>query len=487
MTETKRDRAILDFLTASGWALEPTVLARLSSIVLRHAAGERLSAPDIEAVIAEKRSRSGADERAYRVEDGTAVIPISGLIAKHAWQVNDVSQPRGVAVEDLHGMLDEALADDAVERIFLHIESPGGTVDGMADLGDAIWAANREKPVVAFADASAQSGAYWLGSQAGLFLADQGARLGSIGVYTLVLDDSRRMANEGLQFHLVRSGPNKGIGEIGQVVTPGNLAVLQDAVGDWYEQFLSAVLRGRAHANLTREALLAVADGRTLIAPRALEAGLIDGIASPKEALAAARGGRAAFSSSRTAAAVRQEDRVMADKKPQSEIAPAAVADIKALREAFPLDPARALAAVERGLSVEAAKAEAFDTLGPIHAKQLADLRTAHAETLAAKDAALAEKETALAAARERVTGLEKLVGSKGMPPAGIPAPEASDAQSPEAAKTAGEDDGKAETYAARVEALVKAGRTRSDAHLAAAAALPKAFEAWTDAQQPKK
>ncbi len=155
----------------------------------------------------------------------------------------------------------------------------------------------------------------------------------------------------------------------------------------------------------------------------------------------------------------------------KAEGAKAAREDLEALKAAFPDDSARALDAAAKGLSVEAAKAAAYD-----------DLRTSTTR-------ALAEKDTAIKALEDRTGKMEKLLGSKGMSKADIEAFDPSDVQTPEPPKAAGQgaDDGKPETFDAAVEAHVKVGKLRSEALALAGEALPKSFKAWTDANQPNR
>jgi ClpP class serine protease len=55
--------------------------------------------------------------------------------------------------------LRDALNDDAVSQILIDIDSPGGSVYGVAELADEILAARKQKPVVAIANSLAASAA----------------------------------------------------------------------------------------------------------------------------------------------------------------------------------------------------------------------------------------------------------------------------------------------------------------------------------------
>ena len=47
----------------------------------------------------------------------------------------------------------------------LDVDSPGGSVYGIAELADEIRAARGRKPIVAVANSVAASAAYWIGTQ----------------------------------------------------------------------------------------------------------------------------------------------------------------------------------------------------------------------------------------------------------------------------------------------------------------------------------
>ena len=205
---------IIEYMTGSAWAVDLVILGQFKQIVERHLAGEKLTD---EAIIEATGGRAGSEEK-YSFEitaDGTAIIPVSGVIAKYSRMVNGSSQPRGTSLEQLGRQLGEARTDARVSRIFLLIESPGGSVAGLADFADQVYRTSFEKPVVAFADDMAASAAYWIGSQANAFYGNATAAIGSIGVYTLFVDSSERAKQMGLEFIIVRSGANKGIGSPG--------------------------------------------------------------------------------------------------------------------------------------------------------------------------------------------------------------------------------------------------------------------------------
>src|SRR5262245_14064139 len=128
---------------------------------------------------------------------GTAVVNIRGPLFRYrsiwTWLLG------GTAVEQTALALHTAVDDPTVQRIVLAINSPGGGIDGINELANMIRAANQTKPVTAYVEGMAASGAYWLASAAGRIVADETAQLGSIGVLATVIDDRAAEEKHGVK------------------------------------------------------------------------------------------------------------------------------------------------------------------------------------------------------------------------------------------------------------------------------------------------
>ena len=205
----------------------------------------------------------------YSVNNGVALIPIKGLLVKDPqWMGETSTIAATVAVK-------QAAADKAVKSIMLVVDSPGGEVVGIKELANAIYQARAVKPVVAQVDGLAASAAYWAASQASRIVAHELDAVGSIGVYGLVVDDSKMYEDMGVKVHLVTTGEFKGADEVGQPVTDAQLKDRQRVVDVFFNAFVGDIMRGRS---MTREAVLALADGRLWIGAENVGNRLIDGI-----------------------------------------------------------------------------------------------------------------------------------------------------------------------------------------------------------------
>ena len=109
-----------------------------------------------------------------------AVIPINGSLMKY-----DYCGAPGM--QSIAKRIKQAEQTDSISAILLHIDSPGGTVDGTQELGEVVK--NCSKPTLAFADGLAASAAYWVGSSTDRFIAkDSTTEIGSIGVVLSFMD-----------------------------------------------------------------------------------------------------------------------------------------------------------------------------------------------------------------------------------------------------------------------------------------------------------
>lgn len=224
-----------------------------------------------------------AEQPPYVVHDGTAIISIAGPMMKAQ------SKFGGTSTVMVRRAIRKAIVDESVDSILLHVDSPGGTVAGTAELASDVATANAFKPVYAYIEDLGASAAYWVASQARRVTANATGRVGSIGTL-LVLDDTSGMyAAKGIKVHVIATGKYKGAGTDGSPVTDEHLQMFRDEVNDLNEHFLLGVSRGR---KMPMDRVREVADGRVHIAEKARSLGLIDAVESLDAALAAIRMGQ---------------------------------------------------------------------------------------------------------------------------------------------------------------------------------------------------
>jgi capsid assembly protease len=222
----------------------------------------------------EARGRGGS----LQVQRGVGLINISGPIMRTRGLCSDMFE--GTTIDEIRTQLRDAVASENVETILLYVDSPGGTVDGVADMADEIYTARQTKPVHAYVDALGASAAYWLATAASHITVSQTGFLGSIGVYATYVPDADA-ANEVV---VVSSGsPRKHL----TPDTDDGRAALQEKVDAIYEFFVNAVARQRDLPRATIEETFG--QGDVIIAAEAVTRGMADLVGTFDQAVAHAR------------------------------------------------------------------------------------------------------------------------------------------------------------------------------------------------------
>lgn len=180
------------------------------------------------------------------VDDGVGVVAIEGPILRKP-------DPFARAIfgatdsEEIGAALREASERDDIRAVFLDIDSPGGTVAGTPELASTVAALNERKPVYAFSSGLMCSAAYWIGSQARAVYATPSARVGSIGVMQVVVDQSAALENRGIKVEVFSVGKYKSIGAPGTSLTDDQRELISSNLAETAADFHAAVLaRGRS-------------------------------------------------------------------------------------------------------------------------------------------------------------------------------------------------------------------------------------------------
>ncbi|WP_163836943.1 S49 family peptidase [Spartinivicinus ruber] len=160
----------LQYLASQPWALETKTLAVMKDIAAREW-------QITEAVAKQLGERTGPNSTK---RDDVTLININGVISRYASLFHAACG--GASVETLAKEFNQALNDPDTQSIILNIDSPGGQVNGINELGEMIHAARGKKPIVAYVGGLGCSAAYWLATAADEIVLDHTASVGSIGV-----------------------------------------------------------------------------------------------------------------------------------------------------------------------------------------------------------------------------------------------------------------------------------------------------------------
>jgi capsid assembly protease len=152
-------------------------------------------------------SAGRAGGRGFLSWGSVAVLPIYGIISHResllGWLFG------GTSTQAVSASLRQLLSDPNVSTIVFDVDSPGGSVEGIQELSDEIFAARGKKCMVTVANAMMASAAYWIGSATHEIVVTPSGQVRSIGVYTAHEDISKALEKEGVKITLIRAGNTK--------------------------------------------------------------------------------------------------------------------------------------------------------------------------------------------------------------------------------------------------------------------------------------
>ena len=210
-----------------------------------------------------------------------AVLPVHGPISQRATFFTVLFG--GSTTEGISAQMKALVYDPTVKAIVLDINSPGGSVSGVLELGEEIRAMRGSKPIVAVANSLAASAAYWIASQADEIAVTPSGEVGSVGVFSLHLDLSQRMQQLGIKPTYIQFGENKTLGNAFEPLGDKAREELQSRVDAYGHDFVQAVAIGRG---VTRMKVLDVyGQGLVFGAKDAVERGMADRVATLSEVL----------------------------------------------------------------------------------------------------------------------------------------------------------------------------------------------------------
>ena len=354
-------------IVSGPWAIQPEKLQEIAGIYATHLRGEKIDTAAIEARLGQPLANAQARE--YDVVDGVAVIQVDGVIAPKANLFTQISG--GASAQVIERQVKEAAADPYVRAIALEIDSPGGSVQGVPSVADAVRAAADAKPVVAWVAGTAASGAYWIASAADrVYIGEPTAVLGSIGVVATHVDVSGAERARGIKTTEITAGKFKRIASGFEPLTAEGRATMQDQVDAIYEVFVDAVAANRG---VSADAVVAdMADGRIFIGQQAIDAGLADGVLSFDALIASLSSGE--YAVRRGSVQVRAGVPVSVVHTPQGEVMPEGnkpitveviKADHSAVAEALRAEGRQEGAAAERDRikAIEAVAVKGFESI----------------------------------------------------------------------------------------------------------------------------
>jgi signal peptide peptidase SppA len=269
--ETSKYRHIVRAVAETPWAILPSTLATIVDLVQFRAEGGQLSQDEIQ-----ERIGAGPARRGGYTAGAVGVLPLYGVIMPRATLMSEISG--GTSLQSFCTGLRELLANDQVGSLLIDVNSPGGSTDLIAETAAEIRAARGSKPIVAIANTTAASAAYWLASQADELVVTPSGSVGSIGVFGVHEDWSKFEESLGVKTTLISAGKYKTELNPHEPLTAEARQAAQGRVDEFYAMFVADVAKGRGAS--PDDVRGGFGEGRMVLAKSAVKAGMADRVAT---------------------------------------------------------------------------------------------------------------------------------------------------------------------------------------------------------------
>lgn len=177
------------------------------------------------------------------------------------------------SAEDVSWTLEGATNDSKIKAIVFEIDSSGGSPYAAEEIAASMKTVG--KPTIAWVRENADSAAYWIASAADTIIAGENSEVGSIGVTSSYVDNSKQNAKDGLTYNQLTTGKYKDMGTPDRALTADDRSLMLRDLNIILQNFIREVSVNR---HLSTEKVTALADGSTMLGRQALHNGLIDQI-----------------------------------------------------------------------------------------------------------------------------------------------------------------------------------------------------------------
>ena len=192
---------------------------------------------------------------------------------------NDVVTPESNA--RIRQWMEAARTNDSIDQAVLRINSPGGFVEGTAETFEFGLRLRKEKQFTVLAEGCLCSGAFHISASATKVFASPSTIVGSIGVISILVDETQMFDDMGIKIIPISTGQAKADGFPGVPVTEEMKSRVQKLVQESVVAFQKDIKRAGRMTAEQRE--FAIETAGVFHAPEAKQRGLIDDIVIPED------------------------------------------------------------------------------------------------------------------------------------------------------------------------------------------------------------
>jgi len=224
---------------------------------------------------------------ATRNKSKIALIFGAGDIVSYKNKVYAGFGESGMSADKIVAAFEAAEKDNAIAAVVFRVDSSGGSPVAAETIRRALMRVQQKgKPVIVSMSGYAASGGYWIAAPADKIVAQPATITGSIGVFGGKFVLAQLWEKIGVNWDSVSSGDNARMWSVNAPFTGREKARFEAMLDNIYESFIVRVMAGR---KMTREQVLAVAEGYVWTGRQAKEKGLVDELGGLDTAIELAR------------------------------------------------------------------------------------------------------------------------------------------------------------------------------------------------------
>lgn len=201
------------------------------------------------------------------------------------YAVGDIAEYEGAGINcyEMVPIIVRLAEDENVKGMVLRVNSPGGSVFGSEQIGEALdYFQSKGKVLTVSMGDYAASGGYWISAGADRIFADPLTITGSIGIFGMVPNIEKLTDKIGIHPQTVGTNPSTVFPQIFYPMSESQHAALQRNVERGYETFVTRVAKGRKKEV---SYIKSIAEGRVWNAMTAKKIGLVDELGGVQDAI----------------------------------------------------------------------------------------------------------------------------------------------------------------------------------------------------------
>jgi protease-4 len=189
------------------------------------------------------------------------------------------SGPTSPGADAIVDRIEAADADEAVDGLLLHLNTPGGEIVPSDDI--RLAAESFDGPVLAYTTDVCASGGYWIASACDELWAREASVVGSIGVRGSRVTGKELLEKVGLSYEQFTAGEYKEAGVALDDIDEDERDYLQGLIDGFYDVFVETVAEGRG----MDPAFVRETEAKVYLGREAVENGLADELGTREDVL----------------------------------------------------------------------------------------------------------------------------------------------------------------------------------------------------------